>query len=127
MNVVPNKVLDALSASTSSLKTLTTSITNSAASQPQPLLFSSATNTIVESIGSALGVTTGRDSISSSDGSASDCPNEYRDLLISLSGQKSDHILWIECLKQYHWEGDASVEFTFILDKFGVPALRVGF
>lgn len=51
--------------------------------------------------------------------------NEYRDLLISLSGEKSDHILWIECLKQYEWKNNLDSEFSFELDKFGVPLLKV--
>lgn len=56
-----------------------------------------------------------------------DAPNEYRNLLISLSGQKSNHILWIESWKHFSWKGNKDAEFSFCLDRCGVPSLKVCF
>lgn len=98
-----NTVLDVFTTSTTSRKSLTTAIAQSNTS------FTIST------------------SEASNDTEKVDNPNEYRDLLISLSGQKSDHILWIECLKQYQWEGDQDSQFSFELDKCGVPSLKVSY
>jgi acyl-coenzyme A synthetase/AMP-(fatty) acid ligase len=56
--------------------------------------------------------------------SVAESPNEYRNLLISISGDKSDHVRWLECLKTFNWRGDGNFEFS--LDKCGVPALKNG-
>uniref|UniRef100_A0AC34GUG1 AMP-dependent synthetase/ligase domain-containing protein n=1 Tax=Panagrolaimus sp. ES5 TaxID=591445 RepID=A0AC34GUG1_9BILA len=53
-----------------------------------------------------------------------DAPGEYRNLLMDMCGQKSDHILWINCLKGYDWYGEG--RFSFNMDKFGVPVLKNG-
>lgn len=58
-----------------------------------------------------------------SESSECDNPNEYRNLLISLSGDKSDHILWMQCLMTCARRGEG--EFSFTLDKCGVPNLKV--
>ncbi|CAD5225507.1 unnamed protein product [Bursaphelenchus xylophilus] len=59
-----------------------------------------------------------------SESSECDNPNEYRNLLISLSGDKSDHILWMQCLMTCARRGEG--EFSFTLDKCGVPNLKSG-
>lgn len=102
MNTVPGKVLDVFTAGTTSIK-----------------------SAIPESNYSNIKKSNSCDSEILNDIEKIDNPNEYRDLLISLSGEKSDHILWIECLKQYRWEGDPNSQFSFKLDKFGVPSLKV--
>lgn len=66
-------------------------------------------------------------SIKSNDSASSlepDCPGEYRNLLMDMCGQKSDHILWINCLKGYDWYGEG--KFSFKMDLFGVPVLKNG-
>ena len=52
-----------------------------------------------------------------------DAPKEYRKLLMEMSDGKADHSMWINCLKSYDWYGDG--KFSFNLDKFGVPVLKV--
>lgn len=52
-----------------------------------------------------------------------DAPKEYRNLLMDMSDGKSDHIMWINCLKSYDWYGEDN--FSFNMDKFGVPVLKV--
>ncbi|CAD5218455.1 unnamed protein product [Bursaphelenchus okinawaensis] len=59
-----------------------------------------------------------------SQSSESDNPNEYRELLVSLSDNKNDHILWMQCLMTCARRGDG--EFSFTLDKCGVPNLKSG-
>lgn len=59
----------------------------------------------------------------SSSASTVEAPNEYRNLLISLSDDKADHMLWLMCLKSYTWKGNG--EFDIALDKCGVPSLKV--
>uniref|UniRef100_A0AC34PUM3 AMP-dependent synthetase/ligase domain-containing protein n=1 Tax=Panagrolaimus sp. JU765 TaxID=591449 RepID=A0AC34PUM3_9BILA len=53
-----------------------------------------------------------------------DAPKEYRNLLMDMSDGKSDHIMWINCLKSYDWYGEGN--FSFNMDKFGVPVLKNG-
>uniref|UniRef100_A0A7E4VKI1 acetate--CoA ligase n=1 Tax=Panagrellus redivivus TaxID=6233 RepID=A0A7E4VKI1_PANRE len=53
-----------------------------------------------------------------------DAPLEYRNLLMDMCGGKSDHVLWIECLKRFDWYGEG--KFDFNMDKFGVPVLKNG-
>jgi hypothetical protein len=49
--------------------------------------------------------------------------NEYRNLLLSLSDNRCDHILWIRELRKLNWRGDG--DFSFTLDKGGLPTLKV--
>lgn len=75
-------------------------------------------------VSSIISVTTTNES-NNLENQIKDAPNEYRNLLISLSGQKSNHVLWIESWKQFSWKGNKSAEFAFELDRCGVPLLKV--
>uniref|UniRef100_A0A915CY83 acetate--CoA ligase n=1 Tax=Ditylenchus dipsaci TaxID=166011 RepID=A0A915CY83_9BILA len=119
MSITSKKVLDALTGSSTSLRSFKTSI----------ITTSTHLTSSVISVAEEIEVTSpnhnSQNYSSPPPPVCTDTPNEYRNLLTSLSGQKSDHVQWIECLKQFNWKGDSS-EFSFSLDKCGVPSLKNG-
>ena len=127
MNSVPGKVLDAISSSSTSLKR-----TLVARTPPFRAIFDQSYAKLLQfqlNFGKKLififsKILAFQEQQSPSESAATELPNEYRNLLLSLSGNHCDHILWIRALRRLNWRGDG--DFSFCLDKSGVPMLKVG-